>query len=71
MTCQDSCFNVIYPQNTGNPTGKRIKFITGLIRLFAIVLFAAAFSCKTCDCPAYSLNPDISEEPAIAHVCRK
>lgn len=44
-----------YPQNKINPTAKVRKIISLTISGLFFIITLAASSCKTCNCPAYSI----------------
>jgi hypothetical protein len=53
---------IIYPVKEKNPTLKNRFLILSLI-VTAFVLFSAFFSsCKTCKCPAYTINNTVMVE---------
>jgi hypothetical protein len=63
-----SDFNIKYPQNAGNPTLKTGKFVTLSKTLFAFIITLWFSSCRTCNCPAYSMTQEttavtISSDP--------
>jgi hypothetical protein len=63
-----SDFNIKYPQNDGNPTLKTGKIIFHIMILSAFIITLWFSSCKTCNCPAYSMTQEttavtISSDP--------
>ena len=60
MTSDVSVAYLEYPQNKINPTSKVRKIISLTIPLLFFIITLSASSCKTCNCPAYSMLQGIN-----------
>lgn len=60
-----------YPQLLKNPTFIRKPFYTFIKIFLFLFIIATASSCKTCNCPAYSYQPNMNSIDTTNYMIQK